>query len=185
MFDQLIFKRILVEDADHTVRVNGSTIASPFGAFLADPPTTEEPAVSVSTRTKNEASSRLLDDLEASWRSSEPQTFVLAGRGSKDDVMAEREGFEPSVGCSPHTISSRARSAAPAPLQGRSGYRARWHLRQPDRRQICQAPPRRTGTRSPSAYTPVTSTSGEPIMKSMWICERLMRSTSSAPTVNS
>ena len=44
--------------------------------------------------------------------------------------MAEREGFEPSVGCSPHTISSRARSAAPAPLRGRSGYRARAATRQ-------------------------------------------------------
>jgi len=33
--------------------------------------------------------------------------------------------------------------------------------------QSCQSPPRKIGTRSPAVVTPVTSSSGEPIMKSM------------------
>src|SRR5205823_5789800 len=36
-------------------------------------------------------------------------------------------------------------------------------------RQICHSPPRNSGTRAPSASTPSTSTSGLPIMKSMWM----------------
>ncbi len=40
--------------------------------------------------------------------------------------------------------------------------------------QICQSPPRSTGTRSPAAVMPSTSSSGEPIMKSM--CVRARRS---------
>ena len=60
----------------------------------------------------------------------------LAARRGRPAPTAEREGFEPSVGCSPHTISSRARSAAPAPLRGRSGYRAARATRDRIRRQI-------------------------------------------------
>ena len=36
-------------------------------------------------------------------------------------------------------------------------------------RQICHSPPRSTGTRAPSSFTPSTSISGLPIMKSMWM----------------
>ena len=42
-------------------------------------------------------------------------------------------------------------------------------------RQTCQAPPRRTGTRSPSRVIPSTSTSELPIMKSTWMPLRLAR----------
>ena len=45
----------------------------------------------------------------------------------------------------------------------------------------CQSPSRSTGTRSPSRVTPVTSSSGEPIMKSMWIPLLLTRPRSSSP----
>ena len=47
--------------------------------------------------------------------------------------------------------------------------------------QICQSPSRRTGTRSPAVVMPVTSSSFEPIMKSMWIPLWLRRSRSSSP----
>jgi response regulator of citrate/malate metabolism len=79
---------------------------------------------------------------------------------------AEREGFEPSDEVDPrHTISSRARSAAPAPLLERVSLAP----------QICHFPPTSTGTRSPSRVMPVTVISGEPIMKSMWIWLSLVR----------
>src|SRR5205085_631487 len=46
--------------------------------------------------------------------------------------------------------------------------------------QICQAPPTRSGTRPPSLRLPVTVTSSEPIMKSMWTALALMRAMSAA-----
>ena len=105
MFDQLFFERILVEDGDGTARVSGSTIASPFGAFLTDDllKTPGKAAAPTLAQTPNDAPDRLLVDLRASWESSEPQTFVLAGQGSKDLVMAERAGFEPAMEFNPHT----------------------------------------------------------------------------------
>ena len=36
--------------------------------------------------------------------------------------MAERAGFEPARGLRPYTISSRARSATPAPLRGHAAW---------------------------------------------------------------
>lgn len=94
MFDQLFFERILVEAGDGTARVSGSTIASPFGAFLTDDllKTPGKAAAPTLAQTPNEAPDRLLVDLRASWESSEPQTFVLAGQGSKDLAMAGRQG---------------------------------------------------------------------------------------------
>lgn len=41
--------------------------------------------------------------------------------------------------------------------------------------QICQEPPRSSGTSPPSSRRPVTSTSLLPIMKSMWISLRFTR----------
>src|SRR6185312_16808443 len=70
------------------------------------------------------------------------------------DEPTEREGFEPSDEVDPrHAISSRARSTAPAPLRAARRVAAR----PPDKPsggragQICQTPPCRTGTSSPSA----------------------------------
>jgi hypothetical protein len=37
----------------------------------------------------------------------------------------------------------------------------------------CQSPPLRSGTASPPAWRPSTSTSSLPIMRSVWTCERL------------
>ena len=107
MFDQLFFQRILVDDGDGRARVSGSTIASPFGAFLSDElvtPGKVGTGAHAREAHRTRPPIRLLVDLEASWRSSEPRTFVSSlAQGSKDDVMAEREGFEPSVDVEAHT----------------------------------------------------------------------------------
>ena len=92
--DQLFFKRILIDDGE-TPSVSAATVAGPFGAFLTDDLFSRPSKSATHSQTTTEAPSRLVDDLEASWRSSEPRTFVLAGQGSKDLVMAEGEGFEP------------------------------------------------------------------------------------------
>ena len=42
---------------------------------------------------------------------------TVAGRNLAKKILAERAGFEPARSLRPYTISSRARSAAPAPLQ--------------------------------------------------------------------
>ena len=59
----------------------GAGMVITLGALLADDLFKASVKVKVPTRarTDNEAPDRLLADLEASWESSEPQTFVLAG----------------------------------------------------------------------------------------------------------
>ena len=96
---------------------------------------------------------------------------VSWGQSSHSERMAEREGFEPSVDRKAHTRFpvvpvqplrhlSKAAQGSERPRRPTSSGRCRG-------RQICQAPPCSTGTRSPPAVTPVTATSGAPIMKSM------------------
>ncbi len=113
--------------------------------------------------------------LKAQEDNERTRTPSLVGPGSDETQMAEREGFEPSVRANAHTISSRAHSAALAPLLGilRRGILAQ--------AQSCQAPPRRTAVVPPSAVRPSTSMASEPIMKSTWIAERLRRASSTLP----
>ena len=104
-----------------------------------------------------------------------------AGGPDPGAALTEREGFEPSDEVDPrHTISSRARSAAPAPLLDV----ARERVTRAARAQICQRPPVSTGTRSPSRVRPEISSASEPIMKSMWIWLELVRSRSASSTTN-
>ena len=71
-----------------------------------------------------------------------------------------------------------AERGEPSARQGRRAPRSATRRRA----QTCQSPRRRTGTSVPSACTPVTETSSEPIMKSMWIELLLIRPRSSSPT---
>ncbi len=96
----------------------------------------------------------------------------------------ERGGFEPPNEVNPrYAISSRARSAAPAPLltaAGRLAGRQRAIRRARRADQICHSCARITGTVSPPGRSPSIDTSAEPIMKSVWISETFTRGRSAS-----
>ncbi|MCA1680011.1 MAG: hypothetical protein LC790_14975 [Actinobacteria bacterium] len=118
MFDQLFFQRILVDNGDGQAHVSGSTIASPFGVFLTDDLVNARGKARPATvaQTANEAPNHLLDDLEASWRSSESRTFVSLAQGSKDDVMAALLGriSNPSLAAAIERLAESYRGPGPA-----------------------------------------------------------------------
>jgi hypothetical protein len=188
MLNRAIFFRILIQVVDREIEVEGIphdvfTQLVQTAKSLGMPP--ERPpdilmeayqAVQGGTRTGTRRARRF-----GPQRTNPSSSFW--GRGSHVERMAEREGFEPSVDVEAHT---RFPVVPVQPLRHLSrSVQASGHRAPRARPQICQMPPRSTGTRSPAEVRPVTSTSDDPIMKSMWICERLMRPWSSSPALNS
>jgi hypothetical protein len=97
------------------------------------------------------------EQMAATERRQKPAPTTQSGQGT------EREGFEPSVDFEAHT---RFPVVPVQPLRHLSTV-AQASGQRAARDQICQIPPRSRGTRSQAAVRPVTSTAGEPIMKSM------------------
>ena len=104
---------------------------------------------------------------------------TTSGPPSANTPVAPRQRVrytaKPSSGCGTHAPRNQPRARTdragprrPSPSCGPDGTQFRVRSGG-GAGQICQSPPRSTGTRSPAAVMPVTSSSGEPIMKSTWV----------------
>ena len=91
---------------------------------------------------------------------------AIRGRGRARPALAARAVV---------VVGGGERARAP-----RSGRRRN---RSPSGQESCHSSPRRIGTAAPPASTPSTSTSGPPIMKSVWIVETLKPSSSSSASL--
>ncbi len=124
LFNQTFFSRLFVDVDDDAgskrvkaTRVTKSDVTDGWSQLMADELLSDLVEVEVSPTT-----------IAAQTKNSspEPQTAVLAAKGSKELKLADREGFEPSKRVNPvYTLSKRARSTAPPPvLKPPKGYPA-------------------------------------------------------------
>jgi site-specific DNA recombinase len=117
--NQAFFKRLYVmpewddEQGQTTAQITKAELTEPYAVLLADD-LAEGIMAEVQAITAAAAAERKTE--RASESQIDPQKPFAAGC-SYIEVMAEREGFEPSNEVNPrYAISSRARSTAPAPL---------------------------------------------------------------------
>ena len=102
-------------------------------------------------------------------RGAVPRARRAAAREGRRAARPRRAGSRNDLARTATTAAPRRPKCGARPESGYAGG-------------TCQEPSRRTGTRLPSAFTPVTATSFEPTMKSIWIELVLMRSRSASPT---